>query len=75
MNQIEFSFDRETLRKIAKGFIHSLIVTVGLLALDFIMKSAGLVHFENPFIAGAYMYFIQNAYNIAREYISGEEED
>lgn len=72
MNQIAFSFDRATLAKIAKGFFHSLMVTIGLMCLDFIMKSAGLVHFDNPAIASIYVYFIQNGYNIGKEYISGE---
>lgn len=69
--QIAFSFDKETLRKIIKGFIHSLIVATLLVVLDFFAKLAGLVHFSDPFISSAYAMVSANIYNIAKEYISG----
>lgn len=71
MIQEKFSFDVETIRKIRKGFVHSLVVTVLFLTADSLAQLAGAVHFSDPFIAGIYMIVCQNAYNTAKEWIKG----
>ena len=72
MAQVAYSFDSETVRKIIKGFGHSVMVTVLFMALDTIMQLLGLVHFNDPMLAGLFALVSQNAYNVVREYIAGK---
>ena len=69
--QYAFSFDKETTRKIIKGFVHSLMVSALIVGIDGISQLLGTVTFADPFVAGIYVMVCNNVYNIAKEWASG----
>lgn len=73
--QVKFSFDKETMRKIAKGFMYSVAVGFIIAGIDFLAKMAGLVHIEDPVLASVYSIVCANIFNIAKEWASGLQRD
>jgi len=68
MEQIAFSFDKVTLKKIFKGFLISLTGGAALGALDFISTS---VDFGNTILAITVASLVPPAVNAVREWMKG----
>ncbi len=70
-NQIAFSFDKETMSKIAKGAMHAVVVA-GLLALvDYLLTLAGSIQSNNILVIAGLAWFSQVGYQTIRQWIAG----
>jgi len=69
--QIAFSFDQETMRKIAKGAMHALIVSALLGVLDYLANMVGMIKTDNAIAIMALAWFSQTGYQTIRQWIAG----
>jgi len=69
MDQVGFSFDQETLKKIGKG---ALISATGAGAL-FILNYVGSIQINDPNLASLVAFFVPFMVNVIKEWIKGEE--
>lgn len=65
--QLQFRFDKVTLKKIAKGAI---IASTGAAALAF-LNYIGTIHFDDPFLASFVAWVVPFAVNAVREWMKG----
>ena len=69
MNQIAYSFDCKTMKKIGKGLLISMSGAATLAGLDYIQT----IQIDNPLIATLVVILVPSLINAVREYIKGEE--
>ena len=75
MDQVAYSFDKETVRKIIKGCMHAAIVGAIFAGGDYLIEQAATLHFADPLIEGFAITVVSAGYNAVREYIRGEVEN
>ncbi|MFZ3032272.1 MAG: hypothetical protein WA082_04505 [Candidatus Moraniibacteriota bacterium] len=69
--QKALSFDRETVKNIAKGAFHATMVSALLGLLDYAAIQAGLIHSNNVLVSVGIAWFTQNGYQVIRQFIKG----
>jgi hypothetical protein len=67
--QIQYSFDKVTLKKIGKGLLISMSGAAALAGLNYIQT----IQIDNPLIATLVVILVPSLVNTVKEYIKGEE--
>jgi len=69
--QVAYSFDLVTIRKIIRGAMHAAVVAALLAILDYFLTLAGTIQSNNIIVVAGLAWFAQTGYQTARQWVAG----